>query len=153
MQDDTLLLPPELEERLNTYLIAWAQSPAASRVTMVETTAQNHGVLPYEDQTIGEFIQLTLRDLVLFLQENPHLLQGVMTQAEASRRVDAFLADEKQKIDAAARVTDELNSYWFGPLDPRYHRARKELKAIINSFKITNASGEFTLPPIHDLKN
>jgi hypothetical protein len=139
-------MPQEIIDRIQTYLVMWAQSDAASRVDQVEGFSINHGFEQYEGKTIPEYIQFFLEDFLLFLRENPQLLPQVLTDEEAAARVDKFLAEEQEKIDEAARLTQQIRSYRFGIFDPRYHRDTKQLHAVVKSFRINDQ-----LPAPHEL--
>lgn len=147
------MVHPDLEVRLESYLRAWAQSQAAARVDAVEGFSLNHGFTPYEGQTIPEFISFVLNDLLIFLAETPTLIETVISEEEASARVDKFLVEEQAKIDEAAALLAELKSYWFGPVDPRYRRASKKYSAVVNSFRLTDGENTLTVPPVYELKN
>lgn len=147
------MVHPDLEVRLESYLRAWTQSQAAARVDAVEGFALNHGFTPYEGQTIPEFISFVLNDLLIFLAETPTLIDTVISEEEATARVNKFLAEEQTKIDEAAALLAELKSYWFGPFDPRYRRAAKKYHEVIASFRLTDGENTLTVPPVYELKN
>jgi len=147
------MVHPDLEARLESYLRSWAGSQAAARVDAVEGFALNHGFNQYEGQTIPEFITFVLNDLLVFLAERPNLIDTVISEEEATARVDKFLAEEQAKIDEAGALLAEIKSYWFGPLDPRYRRASKKYHAVVTSFRLTDGEKTLTVPPVYELKN
>lgn len=147
------MVAPELEERLNFYLQLWAESEAAARVDAVESNALVHGFEPYQGQTIPELIAAIINDLLLYLAQNPKLLESVITQEQAQERVNKFLKEEQEKIDTAAELVKEMRTYWFGPLDPRYRRASERYSKVVKSFRIVDKDYNLTLPPVHELKD
>lgn len=147
------MIAPELEERLNSYLVMWSQSEPANRVDSAEGYALAHGFEPYTGQTIPELLALILNDFLLFLAEKPELLESVVTEEQASARVDKFLREEQVKIDTAAELVKEMRKYWLGPLDPRYRRASKKYSEVVKSFRIVDKDYNLTLPPINELRD
>lgn len=147
------MLAPELQERLDSYLIAWRESEAAARVDAVESFGHAHGIGEFQGQTIPDFITYLLNDLLIFLAARPELLDTVVTDEVASRRVAKFLRAEQVKIDEAADLVKEMRKYWLGPIDPRYRRASKRYGAVVKSFKIVDKDYNLNLPPLHELKD
>lgn len=145
------MLDPILQERLEAYLEAWRTSPAAMRIDEVEAFATAAGAAPFEGQPVSDFIAFILNDLLVFLAANPAMLETVVTQEVASARVEKFLEEEQAKLDEAGKLLAELNSYRFGLLDPRYHRAVKRYRAVVSTFKLGNR--DYILPSIHELKD
>lgn len=130
------MLSPELQNRLDAYLVMWQQSPAASRVDAVEGFAINHGFPQYEDQTIPELFTFMLNDLLIFLAENPTLLDGILPGESDAEKLNRFLAEEQAKIDEAGSLVEQMRKYWLGPIDPRYRKARARYHEVVKSFRI-----------------
>lgn len=130
------MLHSDLQDRLDAYLVMWQQSPAASRVDAVEGFAINHGFPQYEDQTIPEILTFILNDLLVFLAQNPGLLEGVLPGESDADKVNRFLAEEQAKIDEAGDLVQQMKKYWLGPLDPRYRKARARYHDVVQSFRI-----------------
>jgi hypothetical protein len=144
------LIAPELQERLNWYITSWQQSEPASRVDAVESFAFVHGFGEYKGQTIPDFIAAMLNDLLLFLASRPELLSTIETP-EAT--LNKFLKEEEVKINEAARLVALMGSYTFGALDPRYHRAAKEYKKVVQSFRLSDENYNLNLPVLHETQN
>lgn len=132
------MLHKELQERLDSYIIMWAQSPAASRVDAVEGFAMNHGFPPYEDQTIPEVVTFILNDLLVFLAENPSLLDTVSAYEPDESEMQRLLAEEQVKIDEAVQLVTQMRGYVLGPIDPRYRKVRNKCNEVIRSFRLSN---------------
>ncbi len=111
------MIKPALQDRLDAYVEMWKRSQPASRVDQVEGFSINHGFEQYEGQTIPDFLMFVLNDLLVFVAQQPDLLQGILGKDAADRA--SF-----QEIMALAK---EMNSYFFGILDPRYRRAQKRI--------------------------
>lgn len=131
----------DLIEKIQSYLIMWAESDAASRVDQVEGIAFNHGFEPYSGRTIAEYIEFFLQDLLLFIKSRPDVLATVELESERAQRIEQFLNEEKAKIEECDRLTAELEKYWFGPLDPRYIIASRKLRKVVRSFRTTDYLG------------
>lgn len=131
------MIAPELQTRLDLYLASWKESESASRVDAVEGFAINHGFGQYTGETIPEFLIATLNDLLLFLAVNPNLLEGV-TENAPENPIDVFLREEGEKLNTAAELLKEMNGYWFGRFDPRYHRAAKYYHKVVKSLRLTD---------------
>lgn len=146
------MVHPDLEARLESYLRAWSQSQAAARVDAVEGFALTHGFTEYQGQTIQDFITFVLNDLIIFLAETPTLIETVISEEEASARVEAFLVEEQAKLDEAAALLAEMNSYWFKGFDPRYRKATKRYKEVTASFRLVDSDNNLTVPSVYELK-
>lgn len=121
-----------IQRKIEEIVNRWNASPLAARVTESDTIAQERlGV--WDGMTIAEFWVHQMQDFATFIE-------GELIEEQERQRVEAFIADEQAKIDRADRLTAKLRSYWFGPLDPRYHRTAKELNEVVSTFKLGTSS-------------
>jgi hypothetical protein len=49
-------------------------------------------------------------------------------------RLLEFIAEENIKIEKAKELTQQLNSFYFNRLDPRWWKTKKQLHKVIKSF-------------------
>jgi hypothetical protein len=124
-----------LDTILKNFVGEWEESPVSKRVTEVEGLAITTGrASQWTGQSIPEFWLNKLQELTTLLRENPELLEDDSPAA----KLKEFLAEEQILIDEADRLTEKLESYILGPLDPRYHRDQKKLREVIDDFRLTN---------------
>lgn len=72
--------------------------------------------------------------LNLDLDENGKVagIEVMLTKQE----LDDFLAEESRKLKYADYLWKKMWSYWFGPFDPRWWKAKREYHDVVMSFRI-----------------
>lgn len=120
----------KLIDRLDTYQLMWLQSEAAARVDAVEGFAILHGYNQYEGQTIPELLSFVLSDFLVYLAENPELLATV----EVPGREEAKKELKSIYLTGARAYIDEMSGYFWGSLDPRWHKAHRKARECLKQY-------------------
>lgn len=122
------------------FVERWMESPTAKRISDVESAAIITGRAgEWEGVSVTDFWIDIMREYTDMLRANPELLKDVEAENEKYRtRLRAFLDDEQKLIDRADELRDEIDGYKLGVLDPRWHKANKELREVVAQFRLTD---------------
>ena len=120
------MIRPELQQAIVHVLGEWNKSEPSQRVVATDTFAQSHGLEPYKGLTIPDFIDAALTEYTEWLIEHPEYLKPDEEEEEDP---------EAMKLEVAKLLQAEMTMYWFGFMDPRWHKANKKLNLIISTFK------------------
>jgi len=134
-----------VEPIIQQFLQRWAESPTAKRISDVESAAIVTGrAANWEGVTVVEFWLDVLREYTEILRANPELLKDLEVEnATVRSRLQAFLEEEQLLIDRADELKSQMASYALGALDPRWHKAKKELQEVVGKFRLTEYQGHY----------
>lgn len=129
-----------VEPILQRYLERWMESPTAKRISDVEFAAIASGrAAEWEGISVTDFWIDILREYTETLRANPELLRDTQAENAAFRvRFQQFLEDEQKLIDRADELKEMMSGYALGALDPRWHKAKKELHDVVGKFRLVD---------------
>lgn len=149
---------PDILAKQNELAARFSQTNIAARVNASEVFAINHGFEEWDGLTISDFISALLEEYTWWMIENKALVNKSMTPEEAEKamvakaehavKLNLLLETEDARIKKADALLKLMDTYRFGPLDPRYRKLRKQYSEVVKSFKLIGPNHEFRYPDL-----